>query len=104
MRLQSLQDPVEVSEFSNLLLRVGEGTEPENESNMIHLDAKYVVRGENIANLASNISADIKEKYGDRDYITSHIMMSPKSETAEQINESVMNQLPGEVHVLLSAD
>ena len=106
MRLQSLdhQDSVEVRKFSELLLRVGEGTEPENESNMIHLDAKYVVRGENIANLAGNIYADIKEKYSDRDYITSHIMMSPKNETTEQINEYVMNQLPGEAHVLLSAD
>ena len=55
--LQSLdyQDSVEVSKFSELLLRVGEGTETENESKMIHLDAKYVVRGENFANLAGNI-------------------------------------------------
>ena len=69
MRLQSLdhQDSVEVRKFSELLLRVGEGIEPENESNMIHLDAKYVVHGENIANLAGNIYADIKEKYSDRE-------------------------------------
>ncbi|KAI6652436.1 ATP-dependent DNA helicase PIF1-like [Oopsacas minuta] len=41
-RAQSLDqhDSVEVSNFSDFLLRVGEGTEPENESNMIYLDAK----------------------------------------------------------------
>ena len=67
MRLQSLdhRDSVEISNFSDLLLRIGEGAEPENESNMIHLDAKYVVRGENIANLVGNIYTDINEKYSD---------------------------------------
>ncbi|KAI6661988.1 hypothetical protein LOD99_9658 [Oopsacas minuta] len=50
IRVQSLdqQDSVEVSNFSDFLFRVEEGTEPENESNMIHLDAKYIVRGETI--------------------------------------------------------
>ena len=33
----------------DFLLRVGEGTESENESNMIHLDSKYIVRGQTIA-------------------------------------------------------
>ena len=52
---------------------------------MIHLDAKYVVRGETIADLPANVYADIKEKYNNRDYITSHIMMSPKNEITERI-------------------
>ncbi|KAI6652921.1 hypothetical protein LOD99_3998 [Oopsacas minuta] len=63
------------------------GTEPVNESNMIHLDAKYVVCGETIGDLAANIIGDIKEKYNDRDYITSHIMMSPKT---KQLNTSAI--------------
>ena len=31
-------------------------------------------------------------------------MMSPKNETTELINDYVMSQLPGEVHLLLRAD
>ena len=86
MRLQSLdhQDSAEVRNFSEFLLRV-EGTEPENDSNMIHLDAKYVVRGETIADLAANVYANIKEKYNNGDYNTSHIMMSPKDETLKEL-------------------
>ena len=40
MRLQKLcsQESLKVSEFSNFLLRVGEGTEPEDENQMIHID------------------------------------------------------------------
>ena len=43
MRLQSLdhQNSAKVSNFSDFLLRVGEDTEPENESSMIHLNSKY---------------------------------------------------------------
>ena len=54
--------------FRTFLLRVGEGTESENESNMIHLDSKYIVRGQTIADLADTIYADIKVKYDDGDY------------------------------------
>ena len=106
MRRQSLdqQDSAEVSNFSDFLLRVGEGTEPVKESNMIYLDSKYVVRSQTIADLADTIYGDIKDKYNDRDYITSHIMMSPKKETTEHINDYVMSQLPEEAHVLLSVD
>ena len=44
MRLQTLlsQDALEVSKFSNFLLRVGEGTEPEDDNQMIHIDNKFV--------------------------------------------------------------
>ena len=38
MRLQILSFHEVVSEFSNFLLRVGEGTEPEDENQMIHSD------------------------------------------------------------------
>ena len=106
MRLQRLpsQDSVEVSEFSDFLLRVGEGTEPHNEDNMIHVDEKFIVRGETFADLATTIYSDIKENYQNRDYITSRIMMCPKNDTTDQINEFVINQIPGEAKVLLSAD
>ena len=74
-RMDSCQDHEEVSNFSDLLLRVGEGNEPHDENNMIHLDHKYVVRGESIADLATAIYCNIKEHFNDRDYITPRIMM-----------------------------
>ena len=86
------------------MLRVGEGTEPHNEDNMIHVDEKFIVRGKTFADLATTIYSDIKENYQNRDYITSRIMMCPKNDTTDQINEFVMNQIPGEAKVLLSAD
>ena len=74
MRLQRLSShhSVEVSEFSDFLLGVGEGTEPHNEDNMVHINEKFIVRGETFADLATTIHYDIKENYQNRDYITSH--------------------------------
>ena len=89
-----------MSNFSDLLLRVGEGTEPHDENNMVHLDHKYVV----YCRLATAIYSNIKEHFNDRDYITPRIVMSPKNETTETINKYVIDQLPGEAKVLLSAD
>ena len=49
--------------------------------------SKYCSTCQTIADLADTIYGDIKDKYNDRDYITSHIMMSPKKETTEHIND-----------------
>ena len=58
MRLQQLssQDSVEVCEFSEPHLRVGEGTEPHNEDNMVHINEKFIVRVETFADLATTIT------------------------------------------------
>ena len=58
------------SNFFDLLLRAGEGTEPHDENKMIHLGHKYVVRGENINDLATAIHDNNKEHFNDCDYIT----------------------------------
>ena len=102
MGLQRLSSPdsVEVSEFSDFLLRVGEGTEAHNEDNMVHIDEKFIVRGETFADFATTIYSDIKENYQNRDNITSRI----KNDTTDQIHQFVMNQIPGEAKILLSAD
>ena len=98
MRLQRLssEDSVEVSEFSDFLLRVGEGTEPQNEDNMVHINEKFIVDGETFADLATTIYLILRK--------TSRIMMCPKNDTTDQINEFVINQIPGEAKILLSAD
>ena len=55
MRLQTLSSQAahEVSKFSNFLLRVGEGTEPEDDNQMIHIDNKFVVPGDSIKDLVT---------------------------------------------------
>ena len=106
MRLQTLllQYPLEVSKFSNFLLRVGEGTEPEDNNHMIHIDNKFVVPGDSIKDLVTLVYGDINENYADRDYVSRKIILCPKNDTADLINDCVIHQLPGDCITLLSAD
>ena len=106
MRLRKLssQTAIEVSDFSNFLLRVGEGTEPENEEQMIHLDERFVVPGENLSDLVTSVDGNIHKNCTDCDFISQIIIMCPKNETCDRINYHVIQQLPGEGVTLLSAD
>ena len=85
MRLRKLssQDSLEVSEFSNFLLRVGEGTELEDENHMIHIDDKFVVPGNDISDLVSSVYGDIVNNYLDQNSMSLRILMSPKNETVD---------------------
>ncbi|WP_411023163.1 hypothetical protein, partial [Salmonella sp. s51228] len=67
MRLQkaSSQAVHDVREFSNFLLRVGEGTEHENIKQMIHINNNYVVPGDKISDLVTSVYSHINESYTD---------------------------------------
>ena len=96
-----------MSEFSKFLLRVGEareGTEPQNEDKRVHIDERFIVRGETFIDLATTFYSENKENYQNCDYITSRIMMCPKNDTTDQINEFEMDQILDEAKILLSAD
>ena len=86
MRLQTLSSQAahEVSKFSNFLLRVGEGTEPEDDNQMIHIDNKFVVPGDSIKDLVTSVYGDIKENYADRDYVSQKIILCPKNDTSDR--------------------
>ena len=93
MRLRKLssQDSLEVSEISNFLLRVGEGSELEDEDHMIHIDDKFIVPGNDISELVSSVYGDIVNNYLDQDLMSRRILMSPKNETVDAINDYVID-------------
>ena len=63
MRLRKLssQAAIDMSEFSNFLLGVGEGNELKNNDQTIDSDEKYVVPGENISDLVNWVYGNIHE-------------------------------------------
>lgn len=92
--------PRKVSEFSNILLRVGEGTEPEDDNQMIHIDTRYIIPGNSIADLVTSLYGNIFKHFAHHQYF----ILCPKNETADLINNYSMSLLPGEGTTLLSAD
>ena len=77
IRLQNLSnhDALEVSEFSNFLLKVGKRTQPEDVNQMIHIDDKFIVPGNNISHLVASVYGNILERYADCDYIGQGIII-----------------------------
>ena len=106
MRLQTLSshDASEFSEFSNFLLRVGEGTEPEDFNQMIHIDTRYIIPGNSIADLVTSVYGNIYEHYAHHQYISQKFILCPKNETADLMNNHVIYVLAGEGTTLLTAD
>ena len=103
LRNLSSNDASQVSDFSKFLLRVGEGTEPEDEIHMINVDHKFVVAGESISDLVAATYGDINVNYNNPEYISRRSLMCPKNDTTDFINQYVMNLIPGEASTLLSA-
>ena len=93
-----------MSEFSNFLLRVGEDYQLEDDDQMIYLDERFVVPEENISYLVNSFYGHIHKNYTDCNFISQRIIMCPKNETCNRINNHVIQKLPGEALTLLSAD
>ena len=96
-------DACQVSYFSKFLSRVGEGTEPEDESHMIHVDCKFIVAGESVSDLVAATYGDIKVNYNNPDYISRRSLMRHKNDTTHSISQYVMNLIPGVASTLVSA-
>ena len=81
MRLQTLSshDASEVSELSNFLLRVGEGTEPEDDNKMIHIDTRYIMAGNSIGDLVNSVYGNIYEHYAQHQYISQKLFCALKN-------------------------
>ena len=78
LQILSFHEVSEVSEFSNFLLRVGEGTEPEDENQMIHIDTKYIIPGDSIGDLVTSVYGNLNENYADHEYVSQKIILCPK--------------------------
>ena len=76
LKILSFHEVSEISEFSNFLLRVGEGAEPEDENQMIHIDTKYIIRGDSITNL---VYGNLHENYADHEYVSQKLFCAIKT-------------------------
>ena len=81
MRLQTLSshDASEFNEFSNYVLRVREGTEPEDNNQIINIDTRYIIPGNSIANLVTSVYGNIYEHYAHHQYISQKIILCHKT-------------------------
>ena len=95
LRKLSSQDSLEISEFSISLLRLREGTEPEDENQKVYIDPNFVHPWNDISGLIYFDYGDIVNNYRDPKFICQRIIMPLKNETTDVLNDHVMQLIPG---------
>ena len=97
MRVQQ-QDDVEQKNFVDFLLQIGEGkisVDSDIGEDFIRLPDEIVVDSENLNDLISDVFNDINTNYQDSDYIKQRAILSTRNDDVDDINEHILNKLPG---------
>ena len=107
MRLQKLRndpnsDPSAL-QFSEFLLRLGEGRLEQNDMNDVQLPS-YVNTSGTLSYLCSSVFLDIGQHWRDPDWLPSRAVFVTKNVKLEEINDMVGSRIPGEFKTLKSAD
>ena len=82
-------------DFRQLLLRVGDGTEPVDLNGLIHLPSSFKV---------NNLEELVKFVYPDFTRLENKAILTAKNDDAFKLNELILDQLPGEARTYASAD
>jgi hypothetical protein len=107
MKVQQQQDNVKQKEFVNFLLRVGKGEETVHSKigeDIIRLPDDIVFDNENLKSFISEIFTDIEDNYQDKNYIKNRAILTTKNADVEEINNQVLDLIPGESHEYLSVN
>ncbi|WJX27140.1 DNA helicase [Trifolium repens] len=111
MRLQSSQDsPLnsEISEFSNWLLKVGESklSEPNNGYAEIEIPKELLITGydDPIKEIVESTYPNLLQHYNCPQYLQSKAILASTIEIVDQINNYVLNLIPGASSEYVSSD
>ncbi|KAL5727391.1 DNA helicase [Ranunculus cassubicifolius] len=101
--MRALHDP----DFSQFLLRVGNGTESLSADNLITLPQDMIIPWENENSLQHLISAvfpDISMNADNADYMINRALLTTTNDQVDKINEMVLSHFPGDEYSYFSFD
>ncbi|KAG5566976.1 hypothetical protein RHGRI_002514 [Rhododendron griersonianum] len=102
--MRAKQDPA----FSNFLLRIGNGIEPQNSKGEISIPSSMVIQPvpekTPIQQLMDFAFPDLSRYSTDAISMTNSAILSPRNDTVDEINEELISKFPGEQHEYLSID
>ncbi|XP_010480490.1 PREDICTED: uncharacterized protein LOC104759239 [Camelina sativa] len=111
---QNMRLKVDEIKFAQWILQVGDGTAPKREQHRNSYDevddikinrALLLHNGDKrIAQLAADVYTDFTNSYLDREYITKRAILTPKNDTAHELNMFLQNKIPGDAKTYLSFD
>ncbi|XP_027109528.1 uncharacterized protein [Coffea arabica] len=93
------------SHFSDFLLRIGEGREPEDEDGKISLSKDISIPFDNKVDSVSGFCIFGFERVSSDPYqITNRCILTPKNTCVDDINEIMIDRFPGQLFVYMSTD
>jgi ATP-dependent DNA helicase PIF1 len=98
---QRAQDDMEYSDF---LLQIGEGTFPADQNGLINLPENIMCPGGTVEALIDVVFPRLNENIHDRDFIVNRVILTPKNEDADIINNKIAESIVGDAVEYFSAD
>lgn len=92
--------------FSDYILQVGDGVEPENEKGQVRIPNSLIITltstQTNLDDLINFVFPTFTASAADPLSITNSAILTPKNSAVDEINETMMSKFPGEDNVYLS--
>ncbi|KAL6564365.1 hypothetical protein OROMI_015815 [Orobanche minor] len=101
-------NPVELKEFSEWILKVGDGdvgTSSDGES-IIEIPEEFLITytGDPIEAIVHNTYPSLTAKYSDPQYLRDRAILAATHTVVEAVNDHIINLLPGDITEYMSAD
>ncbi|KAL4589251.1 hypothetical protein LXL04_002157 [Taraxacum kok-saghyz] len=97
----------EILKFDEWLLQIGDGSafyDDTNELVKIPVDILLQSTKNDITSIIDSVYPDIEHRFEDPDYLKERAILTPKNETVHQLNDAIMNRIPGDPTNYLSSD
>src|SRR5271170_7339326 len=87
--------------FAEFILKIRNGKYPviPNTENIIELLSDIVIPGEKLSDLIDFVYSNLVENSSNVNYMVGRAILTPKNNDVEKINNLIMDQFPGEVHI-----
>ena len=95
------------AEFSDLLLKIGNGSLPVNTDigeSMVELPQDIFMKTASASDLAESVFPEFKTNYTDISWVKNRAILCPTNEECCEVNKLLLKQLPGESTVYKSCD
>ncbi|PIA30416.1 hypothetical protein AQUCO_05600100v1 [Aquilegia coerulea] len=93
--------------FSDMLLRIGNGTEPYISGDMIRIPDDMIIPWENelsLNHLINEIFPNMSTNAFDRSFITGKALIPPRNRNVDILNHQIIQLFPGQAHTYYSFD
>ena len=94
------QEAEEAREFSEYLLRIGDGREPTYDDigeGIIRVPDDMLEPSQTLEGLIGEIYGDLAHRHQDKQYMSERTILTLKNRDVDSINDTIMQSFPGEI-------